>query len=224
MQLINSRPKSVMYESDGRAIDNLVCIHCETDSPRIADVTYNKGRMWRDSYYKPDITMDIHTYDVTCIGDFSMLPFASNVFDVIVYDPPHLPSSAASTNSSRMWEDRYGITDDVKRRGDNVSELFHPFFIEAKRVLVYGGIALCKIADIVHNHRYQWQHIDLFNAAVGCGLTPCDLLIRTTKAHGNLKSSKWKNVYHLRRAHSYWMVIRNGYDERKIKQKRCMGG
>jgi ubiquinone/menaquinone biosynthesis C-methylase UbiE len=143
-------------------------------------------------------------------ADFRAMPFRDGSFDVIVFDPPHLPTNAASENSSRIWETRYGITgSDEMREADNVSAMFAPFLVEAKRVLRPEGIVLAKIADLVHNHKYQWQQVDFVNAARAAGTTACDMMIKSDPKAGNLKSSKWKNVKHLRKNHSYWIVVRN---------------
>jgi hypothetical protein len=144
------------------------------------------------------------------VADFTAIPFADGSYDIIVFDPPHLPTNAASENSSKIWEKSYGITSDGEgREGDNVSGMFIPFLKEAKRVLNKNGIVLAKIADIVHNHRYQWQHVDFVNATLEVGMTPCDLLIKCDPSAGNLQSSKWNNVKHLRKNHCYWIVVRN---------------
>lgn len=89
------------------------------------------------------------------------------------------------------------------------------FFKEAKRILKENGIVLAKIADIVHNHKYQWQHVDFIIAAREIGLTPCDMIIKADPNAGNLSSSKWKNIKHVRKAHCYWIVCRSGTCERK---------
>lgn len=219
------RPKSVLHGHDSEAIDMLICIHCESEQPDILDVTYNTGKMWKGSVHTP-VRSDInHEYDLDYVANFTELsPFGDDSFDVIVFDPPHLPLAAASENSSKIWYDVYGITDDdLMRSGDNVSKMFVPFLSAARRVLRPGGVILAKIADIVHNHKYQWQHVDFIKSAQAMGCTPCDMLIKTSSSSGNLQSSKWKNVYHLRRAHVYWIVVRNAaYDERKKTKKGCM--
>lgn len=184
-------------------------------NPKILDCTYNTGKMWKGSTYKP-IRMDIDSsYDLDFVGDFTKMPFEDKSFDVIVFDPPHLPTSAASTNSSKIWEKTYGITSSGKgREGDNISGLFVPFLLEAKRVLRKNGIVLSKICDIIHNHAFQWHSVDFVNSVRNVGMTPCDLLIKSDPCSGNLISSKWKNVKHLKRAHSNWIVSRNGKCEK----------
>ena len=91
---------------------------------------------------------------------------------------------------------------------DHVNDLFTPFLLEAQRVLRPRGIVVAKIADLVHNHLYQWQHVEFINAATALGMNPCDVAIKVDPASGNLASSKWKRVLHLRRAHLYWIVVR----------------
>jgi len=50
--------------------------------------------------------------------------------------------------------------------------------------------------------------LKLVRAAEDVGLMPCDLLIKSDPSQGNLTSSKWKNIKHLRKAHSFWVVLR----------------
>ena len=171
--------------------------------------------MWKGLDY-PITTMDIDpSFNTDVVADFRDMPFADKSYDIIVFDPPHLPTNAATEHSSNIWRDRYGITSQtgMGRDGDNVSEMFLPFLHEAKRVLTPGGLVLAKIADLTHNHRYQWQHVDFINAVREIGMTACDMVIKVDPNAGNLKSSKWKKVKHLRKNHCYWMVVRNS--------KRC---
>jgi hypothetical protein len=204
------RYKTVLQGRDVEAIDILLKVHCAVDNPKILDVTYNTGKMWKGASYQPT-RMDIDSsLELDIVGDFTSIPFQEATYDVIVFDPPHLPTHAASENSSKIWEKRYGITSSGEgREGDNVSGMFLPFLKEAKRVLKSGGIVLAKIADIVHNHRYQWHCVDFINAVREVGMTPCDMLIKCDPNAGNLQSSKWNNVKHLRKAHCYWIVVRN---------------
>ena len=205
------RAKSVLMGKDFEAIPILLNIHCNVEDPKILDCTYNKGKMWKGLDLNP-CRMDINSaFDLDVIGSFTAMPFEENSFDVIVFDPPHLPTNAASKNSSKMWEKSYGITDEkgVGRDGDNVVGMFEPFLLEAKRVLKTDGIILAKIADLVHNHRYQWQQVEFIKDVQKNGMTACDMMIKCDPNAGNLQSSKWKNVKHLRKAHCYWIVVRN---------------
>jgi len=204
------RYETVLHGRDVEALDILITIHCAVDNPNILDCTHNTGKMWKKSSYKP-IRMDIDAlFDLDLVGDFTNMPFGDKQYDIIVFDPPHLPIAAASKNSSKIWEKMYGITANGDgREGNNVSGMFLSFLKEARRVLKQDGIVLAKIADLVHNHRYQWQQVDFINAVREIEMTPCDMLIKCDPCAGNLKSSKWKNVKHLRKAHCYWIVARN---------------
>ena len=208
------RPYSGLVGTDPDALQVLLRLHAPA-RPDILDCTFNAGRMWRGirGDWMP-ATMDIDPrHGTDYVGDFRDLSavVSGRQFDVLVFDPPHLPTAAASAGSSGIWRDRYGLTDgdDTGRDGDNVSGLFLPFFRQARTVLRRGGIALCKIVDMVHNHRYQWQHIDLVLSCRQAGLVPCDLLVKLDPCGGNLKSSLWRNVHHLRRNHCFWLVARN---------------
>lgn len=203
------RHKSILNGKDVEALNILIEVH-SIENPKILDCTYNTGKMWKNSSYKPT-RMDIDsTLDLDIIGNFMNMPIGDKEYDIIVFDPPHLPTSAASKNSSKLWEKIYGITNTgVGREADNISGMFLPFLKESKRVLKNGGIVLAKIADIVHNHRYQWHHIDFITTAQNLSMTACDMLVKCDPSAGHLISSKWKNVKHLRKAHCYWIVIRN---------------
>ena len=217
------RSESVLMGRDPEALDLLLGLHA-IESPRILDATHNTGKMWNGAVHQPTHRMDVDPqYPVDTVADFRAMPFADESFDVIVFDPPHLPvvmaSDGASTHPNVVrYRAQYGLTADADRgrSGDNVSEQFAPFLAEAARVLAANGIVICKLADLVHNHRYQWQQVDFVNAVRASGLTPCDMLVKRDPAGGNLKSSKWKNVHHLKRVHSYFIVVRKGRCERKV--------
>jgi len=199
----------VLLGRDHAALSLLIPLHSRVENPFILDCTFNKGGMWKKCDYQPNIRMDLRLLPkIDTVGDFTALPFKSETFDIVVFDPPHLPNAAGSRKSSKMWWDRYGLTD-MGRDGGNVVSLFYPFFLEARRVLKPKGIVLAKIADLVHNHRYQWQQVALVLAAQEAGMTPCDMLIKADPNAGKLKSSKWQNQKHLRKSHCYWIVVRN---------------
>ena len=207
------RARSLILGRDQDVISIILSTHCKIATPRILDCTYNRGVMWKGLPYHPT-TMDIDpAMGTDVVGDCRDMPFPDDSFDVIAFDPPHLPVGGHSDCSSQqLWNQRYGITKDkgMGRDGDNVSDLFLPFLAEAKRVLRDDGIVMAKIADLVHNHRQQWQHIDFINVARSLyGLTACDLIVKGDPAAGNRSSSKWKTVKHVRKAHCYWIVVRN---------------
>lgn len=217
---IRARPYSGLMGNDRDALEVLFSVHAP-DRPQILDCTFNSGKMWKGirETFNP-VTMDIDpSHGTDYVGDFLCLAdvVGDRRFDVLVFDPPHLPHAAASENSSShpnvvKWRGNYGLnnTGCTERDGDSVNGLFAPFLKQAAKVVKPGGVVFCKISDMVHNHRYRWQHVDLILAADEAGMTACDMLVKIDPCGGNLKSSKWKNVHHLRRNHSFWLVVRNG--------------
>jgi len=203
---------SLLLGKDSEALEMLISLHA-ISNPRILDCTFGMGTMWKKCRFQPTIKLDIRQLEGIVQDDFTTLSKISNEsVDVVVFDPPHLPTHAASGNSSKIWEERYGITNNGElRKGDNVTPLFKPFLAAAFRVLSNNGIVLAKISDLVHNHKYQWQQVAFVNACQESGFTACDLLIKSDPNAGNLMSSKWTGKpKHLRKAHCYWIVARKG--------------
>lgn len=212
---VRVRPESVVLGRDKDVIPSLLAVHA-MPNPIILDATYNRGVMWKGTGVEPHKKLDLdpQTED-TDRGDFMSMPYDDESFDVVAFDPPHLPTHAASPGSSGIERKQYGITEQGEwRSGDNIAPGFVPFLVEAKRVLHPNGIVIAKIADLVHNHRYQWQHVEFVKDAELVGLTPCDMVVKADPCASNLKSSKWHNVRHFRRAHAFWIVVRKGRCER----------
>ena len=86
--------------------------------------------------------------------------------------------------------------------------MFYPFLESVKTVIKPQGILIAKIADLTHNHKYQWQQVDFINSCRDLGIVACDMMIKQDPLAGNLNSSKWNNVKHLRKAHCYFIVCR----------------
>lgn len=204
-----SRPRSV-FTRDAEAISALLAVHAPA-AVDLLDACHNTGKMWRGTGLAP-MSMDIDpAHGCAVTADFRSMPFADGSFDVVAFDPPHLPNAYATNDRTTGHADVYGVrVSDPSRSGDNAAGQFAGFVGEARRVLRPDGIVLAKIADFVHNHRYQWQHVEFIQAAQEAGMTACDLAVVAHPASGNLSSSKWVNVRHLRRAHAYWIVVRNG--------------
>lgn len=172
---------------------------------RILDATVNVGRFWRGSS-RGVIGLDIDLrFRPTVVGDNLTLPFRSESFDVVVFDPPHIPNQGR--DRQKDFNTRFGLVlKSSKENGYNFSHLFSPFVREAYRVLAVEGVLFCKTTDYVHNHRLQWAHIDLVQAAAATGFVPCDCLVKVRK--GPIVDPKWRIAHHARRQHSYWLVFR----------------
>lgn len=203
---------------DHEALSNIIHLHAVSD-PLVLDCTHNKGVIWRGvskphrlirsdrcNYAPSEWEMPPFSIHQDTICDFMQMPYAEQTFDMIVFDPPHLPTVAASANSSNKYRERYGVTNNgLGREGENVSGMFAPAIAEFSRVLKQGGIFATKIIDLTHNHRKHWQHVDLINTAQSMGFEVVDLFIKIPPSPPMI-SSKWVNQYHSRNAFSYWVV------------------
>jgi hypothetical protein len=201
---------SAWYGDDAELLESLLSFYPRKRPKRILDATANDRRFWRDSK-RPVVALDIegkHKPDVA--ADNTLMPFRSGSFDVVVYDPPHIPNQGK--DKSKDFNTRFGLGLHVlKERDYNFSHTFPPFMREAWRVIKTEGVLLCKITDYVHHHRYQWAHVDLIQAAQAVGFRACDCIVKIRK--GPIVDPKWKVAHHTRRQHCYWLIFR--------KSKKC---
>lgn len=202
---------SVWYgEEDAELLEQLLCFYPRSEPHLILDATVNGARFWRGSK-RPVVGLDIDPrHKPTLCGDNMAMPFRDCVFDVVVYDPPHIPNQGR--DRQKDFNTRFGLgARSAKEHGYTFAHTYPAFIAEARRVLINEGVLLCKITDYVHNHRYQWAHVDLIRAGQDAGLTACDCIIKVRK--GPIIDPKWKTAHHSRRQHSYWIIFR--------KSSRC---
>jgi SAM-dependent methyltransferase len=201
---------SVWYGEDAELLEKLLSFYPRNEPRKILDATVNQGRFWRGSS-RPVIGMDVDPgYRPDVVGDNTDMPFPEEDFDVVVYDPPHIPNQGK--DKTKDFNRRFGLVlRSSKENGYTLAHTFPPFLREAYRVLRSEGILLCKIADYVHHHRYQWAHVELVVAARAAGFMPCDCIVKIRK--GPIMDPKWKAAHHSRRQHCYWLVFR--------KSKKC---
>ena len=201
---------SVWFGEDAELLDKMLNFYPRKKPKDILDATVNGGRIWKGLDWQ-FIGMDIdpaHKPDV--VGDNTNMPFDDASFDVVVYDPPHIPNQGK--DRSKDFNTRFGlILTSPKEEGYSFAFMYPPFAKEAYRVLRPEGILLCKIADYIHGHRYQWAHLDFVQAASAVGFCPCDCIVKVRQ--GPIVDPRWKNAHHARRQHVYWLVFR--------KSKKC---
>src|SRR5262249_45449648 len=172
---------------------------------RILDATVNAGRFWQGTDWK--VTgMDINPkFSPDVVGDNRRMPFKDACFDVVVYDPPHIPNQGK--DKQKDFNTRFGLVlKSSVTNGYNFSQLYPPFAREAYRVLKPEGILLSKIADYIHGHRFQWAHVELVKACEAAGFTACDCIVKVRK--GPIMDPRWKKAHHARRHHCYWLIFR----------------
>lgn len=196
---------SIWSGTDADLLERMLDFYPKKKPKRILDATVNTGRFWQGSD-RTVIGMDINRkFRPMVVGDNRRMPFKDACFDVVVYDPPHVPNQGA--DEQKDFNTRFGLVlKSPAENGYNFSHLYPPFVREAHRVLKEQGILFCKIADYVHGHRFQWAHLELVHAAVGVGFTACDCIVKVRK--GPIVDPRWKNAHHARRHHCYWLVFR----------------
>jgi SAM-dependent methyltransferase len=201
---------SVWEGDDASLLERMLDFYPRKPPKLILDATINSGRFWEESS-RPVIGLDIdprHRPDV--VADNTRMPFADGAFDVIVYDPPHIPNQGK--DKRKDFRTRFGLGGrSPSKNGYNFTHLYPPFVAEAYRVLKPEGVLFCKIADYIHNHRFQWAHLELVKAAAAVGFLACDCIVKVRK--GPIVDPKWKEAHHARRHHCYWLVFR--------KSKKC---
>ncbi len=196
---------SIWEGEDAELIERMLGFYPRTRPKRILDATVNGGRFWRGTKRKI-IGLDIDAaHRPSIVGDNARMPFADSRFDVVVYDPPHIPNQGK--DNQKDFNTRFGLVlKSPKEHGYSFSHLYPAFVKEAYRVLKAEGILLCKIADYIHDHQYQWAHVDFIQAARQAGFTACDCIVKTRK--GPIIDPRWKVAHHSRRRHCYWLVFR----------------
>ena len=196
---------SVWDGDDAELLERLLSFYPRVRPKRILDATVNGGRFWRGSS-RPVIGMEIEAaHRPTVVGDNTRMPFREGAFDVVVCDPPHIPNQGK--DKSKDFNTRFGLVlRSSKENGYTFTHTYPPFLREAHCVLKAEGILLCKISDYIHDHQYQWAHVDFIQAASAVGFRPCDCIIKIRK--GPIIDPKWKVAHHSRRQHCYWLIFR----------------
>lgn len=196
---------SVWTKSDAELLELMLDFYPRKRPRQILDATYNAGRFWKGSTRKV-IGMDIDLkFNPDIVGDNRDMPFKDGSFDVVVYDPPHVPNQGK--DKTKDFGTRFGLViKSLRGQGYNLNHLYEPFATEAFRVLRQEGVLFCKIADYIHDHRYQWAHVEFLKAAVAAGFCPCDCIVKIRK--NPIVDPRWKKAHHARRHHCYWLVFR----------------
>jgi hypothetical protein len=215
------RPLSVAH-SDPEALGNLLMVHAPP-SAHIVDVTFNRGRIWKGLDYHPlrlDIDPQLYAAGITDqVADFRSLPLGAASAGILVFDPPHLTEARNGLAGDASYAARYGTRSLELDSATDITYLFEPFLLEAKRVLVPEGLVIAKIADQVHRGAYRWQARMFQNITERLGFTCCDLVVKVRAA--GMTDPKWQHVHHVRKAHSYWLVLRNGSHCTRRSERRA---
>ena len=200
------KPMASVWEgSDAELLERMLDFYPAKKPRQILDATMNAGRFWKDST-RPVTGLDINPrFKPDVVADNRDMPFKASRFDVVVYDPPHVPNQGK--DQSKDFRKRFGLVlKSPARTGYNLTHLYEPFCREAFRVLRPQGVLFCKITDYIHGHRYQWAHIEFTRAAIEVGFCACDCIVKVRQSP--IIDPRWKIAHHARRHHCYWLVFR----------------
>lgn len=193
---------SVWEKTDAAFLSQAIPFYFGCEPKRILDATLGLGVFWKNTAYGPiGLDNDLQKHPAI-LGDNRALPFANEVFDVIVYDPPHVTHSWSPWDSSS----RYSVADG---RG-SIAYLYPAFLAEAHRTLNCRGILMGKIADQIHSGRQWLQSIEFITKAQCSGFTVCDLIVKVRQRYR--PQPEGRGTRHARRRHSFWIICRKGED------------
>ena len=146
------------------------------DGDRVADVTWGEGVFWR----QVDISrFDFHRSDLlTCPEaphDFTNLPYESESFDAVVFDPPYIHDPGELTYY-RNFETTPGYNH------DEIIDLYRKGMTQARRILKPGGYLFVKCMDEVESGVQRRGHIEVWEIAKQLGLSDQDMFLLTQKS------------------------------------------
>ena len=199
---------SIWDGEDSELLEKMLQFYPKVEPRNILDATVNSGRFWRNSS-REVLGLDINPQcRPDLLGTSQSLPLKSNSFDVVVYDPPHVPNQGKDRQKDFGIRFGLGAKSSIETNY-SFSYTYPPFVSEAHRVLRHDGVLFCKITDYVHNHKFQWAHIDFIQAATEAGFHACDCIIKIRK--GPIIDTRWKVAHHARKQHCYWLVFRKSH-------------
>ena len=167
----------------------------------VRDVTFGKGVFWKlidtrqFDFLGSDINGDIRY-------DFNDLPFEDNSVDVVVFDPPYRYSPTKGITRAG-FEDRYKIKSTAPKNVQGVVKMYKDF-IDRSSYLKVGGIMIIKCQDTVQDGNQHWVHMEIADHLARSAFILEDIAIVVTST----KNVRWKQQYHLDKAHSYFLVAK----------------
>jgi len=117
---------SVCEGEDSVLLEQMLNFYARSEPERILDATVGGWRFWKNSS-RPIVGMDLKLRNrPTVIGDNGSMPFRASSFDVVVYDPPHVPNQGK--DKLKDFTSRFGLgVRSTKENGYSFSHTFPPF-------------------------------------------------------------------------------------------------
>lgn len=176
----------------------------------VADPTYGNGVFWQavdTTKYTTRFT------DLVRDGiDLRALPYAAESIDVLVCDPPYRYTPDKNTKQDDVpghgaVDGRYNLQAAKLKNTEAVVQLYRDGIAEGRRVLRTGGFMFVKCQDNVEAGENVWVHVLLMQYAGTVGFVCRDILVVNPPT---VLKTRWTKQWHLRKSHSYFLVLRKG--------------
>lgn len=171
---------------------------------RTLDPTYGKGTFWKK--WRPErlVACDLDPFKSPhgSSVDFTNLPFHSESFDAVVFDPPY----KLNGRPDPAIDGRYGVAEKTNWR--DRMKLIRLGMDECCRVLNDVGYLLVKCQDQVCSGKIRWQSIDIINVASAWGLG----LVDRFEFLSYRPQPEGRRQVHAHRASSQLLVFQRGWE------------
>lgn len=133
------------------------------------DPTFGKGVWW--SLWRPQILL---CHDIKIDGvDFRNLPYPSNNFHAVAYDPPYVAKGGRNTSGVKDMDESYG-QDDCPATPALLQELINDGLTEMYRVVKPKGIVLVKCMNYISSGKLWIGTHHTLSHALDLGFEPID--------------------------------------------------
>lgn len=165
-----------------------------SDTPRILDATCGGRSIWLDEHKENDNTIYVdrrqeesgfhghegRTYGVNpnLLADNRRLPFESDTFDLVVFDPPYVLRDGGMKQLSGTVIKKYGAL-----RAETWQDDLHKSVCEFFRVLTDAGTLVFKFADV----QTDWKDV--------LDVLPVNPLFGTTTKKTSNQETRWFTLH-----------------------------
>jgi DNA modification methylase len=198
---------SIQGKDNSVLISEVAKLYFEIDA-KIADVTYGKGVFWK--WLTTNILnspLEFMFSDINGDGtiikkyDFRKLPYDSNYFDIVVFDPPYMHTGKGVKKS--IDECYNNSISEIKNHKD-VTQLYEDGMKEAYRILKPNGLLWVKCKDEIESGKQNWSHIEILNIGETLKFYAKDLFVFTQISTPAMRE---RYQLHARKNHSYLWIF-----------------